>query len=228
MRNSVRMLAAGMGMAILVAGTLTGCSSSGSSTSATGLARTDAREYSYTGEVYLLRGLANVFSTGLDDMNTKFRRRGVNSRVDNYSFWQAYADDILTREKQGRVSYPIIIMGHSLGGNASVQMARYLGDRGVKVSYVAAFDPTITTEPGPNVDEVVNFFIPNQRDGNATNVVRQGPGFAGSIANIDVTPMAGVDHFNVEKNPQLQVRVMTKAISLMKPRYNGTKPGENL
>ena len=215
MRNSVRLALAGVGMAFLVAGPLAGCSSSGSSTSATGLSREEATKYNYTGEVYLLRGLANVFSTGLDDLNVKFRRRGINSRVDNHSFWQAYADDIVTRAQQNRVSYPIIIMGHSLGGNASVQMARYLGERGVKVSYVAAFDPTITTEPGPNVDEVVNYFIPNQRDGAATNVVKAGPGFTGQISNVDVTPMAGVDHFNVEKNPDLQVRVMTRAISLM-------------
>ena len=82
-------------------------------------------------------------------------------------------------------------MGHSLGGNASVQMARYLGDRGVKVAYVAAFDPTITTEPGPNVARVDNFFIPNMRNGEPVNIVKEGPGFTGTIANIDVTPDGG-------------------------------------
>lgn len=207
MRISVLLLAAA-GMAVALAG----CSSTGSSTSATGLSREDRANFSYTGEVYLLRGLANVFSTGLDELNGKFLRRGINSRVDNHSVWQVWADDIVARNQRGDVSYPVVIMGHSLGGNASVQMARYLGDRGVKVSYVAAFDPTVTTEPGPNVDEVDNFFIPNQPGGKATNVVVEGPGFTGSIANIDVTPMAGVDHFNVEKQDQLHVRVMAKAM----------------
>lgn len=213
MRNSISLLAAAAGMAVLLAG----CSSTGSSTSATGLSRQDQTKYAYTGEVYLLRGLANVFSTGLDDLNGKFRRRGINSRVDNHAVWQSWADDIIARNQRGQVSYPVVIMGHSLGGNASVQMARYLGDRGVKVSYVAAFDPTVTTEPGPNVDEVDNFYIPNQPDGKATNVVIEGPGFSGKIANIDMRPMAGVDHFNVEKQDQLHVRVMSKAMREMHP-----------
>jgi hypothetical protein len=204
-------------IAVGVAIGLSSCSSSGTSTSATSLSRTDVSDYNYTGEVYLLRGLANVFSTGLDQLNGKFRARGVNSKVDNHSLWQAYADDIVSRSKSDSVSYPIVIMGHSLGGNASVQMAKYLGDRGIPVSYVVAFDPTITTSVGPNVTEVVNYYIPNKVDGNATNIVKEEPGSNAEVSNVDVRPI-GVDHFNVEKNPQLQVQVMTKAIGLMTPR----------
>ena len=206
---------------------MAGCSSSGSSTSATGLSRGDFTKYNYTGEVYLLRGLANVFSTGLDTMNNRFRAKGVNSRVDNHSVWQRWADDIVARSQNGRVSYPIIIMGHSLGGNASVQMARYLGDRGVKVTYVAAFDPTITTEPGPNVLLVDNFFLPNRRGGGHTNIVVPGPGFTGTINNIDVTSMAGVDHFNVEKQPSLQDKVIGIAMQDMRRISTFTEAGEN-
>jgi pimeloyl-ACP methyl ester carboxylesterase len=171
--------------------------------------------------------LANVFSTGLDVMNDRMRAKGINSRVDNHSVWQAWADEIIRRNEAGQVSFPIVIMGHSLGGNASVQMARYLGDRGIKVAYVAAFDPTITTEPGPNVARVDNFFIPNRRNGEAVNIVREGPGFTGTIANIDVTPMAGVDHFNIEKQPQLQDRVISIAMKNMKSTFRGSAPGEN-
>jgi hypothetical protein len=211
----------------LLAGLLSGCTQSASSTSASGLARADVSRFNYTGEVYLLRGLANVFSTGLDEMNEKFRRRGVNSRVDNHAVWQAWADDIVARNQRGEVSYPIVIMGHSLGGNACVQMARYLGDRGIPVSFVAAFDPTITTEPGQNVAEVVNYYLPNGKKGMDANVVIEGPGFNGEIDNVDVTPIEGITHFNVEKNPQLQVRVMTKTMALLKPRSSGIKPGEN-
>ncbi len=209
-------------LAIGLAGGLTACSSSGSSTSATGLAREDLSKYKYTGEVYLLRGLANVFSTGLDEMNSKFRARGVNSKVDNHKVWEVWAKDIIERSKNNAVSYPIVIMGHSLGGNASVYMAKYLGDAGIPVSYVVAFDPTVTTTVGPNVTEVVNYYIPNQKDGEETNIVKEEPGSPAVVKNVDVRPI-GVDHFDVEKNEQLQVRVITKSISLMKPRYSGEK-----
>lgn len=198
-----------------------GCSSSGSSTSATALSRPEVADYKYTGEVYLLRGLANVFSTGLDEINAKFKRRGVNTRVDNHSQWQNYANDIVARSQRNAVSYPIIIMGHSLGGNASVQMAKFLGDRGIPVAYVVAFDPTITTTVGQNVAEVVNYYIPNQAGGEETNIVQEEPGSKAAVTNVDVRPI-GVDHFNVEKNPELQVRVITKAIGMMKPIFRGT------
>lgn len=214
-----------VGVALAVAlGGLAACQSSGSSTSsASGLSRRDTTQFAYSGEVYLLRGLANVFSTGLDVMNDKFKRRGVNSRVDNHATWEGYAKDILARSKTGDVSYPIVIMGHSLGGNASVQMAKFLGDNGVPVSYVVAFDPTITTTVGPNVTEVVNYYLPNKADGNETNIVKEEPGSPAKVTNINATPI-GVDHFNIEKNDQLQVRVMTKAISLMSPRNYGVTP----
>jgi pimeloyl-ACP methyl ester carboxylesterase len=226
MREALRYLRTGVVLVLAAAVPLSGCAS-GASTSAGGMARGDITKYQYTGEVYLLRGLANVFSTGLDVMNDRFRAKGVNSRVDNHSVWQSWADDIVARAQNGDVSFPIIIMGHSLGGNASVQMARYLGDRGVKVAYVAAFDPTITTEPGPNVARVDNFFIPNRRNGEPVNVVIEGPGFTGAISNIDVTPMQGVDHFNVEKNRQLQDRVIAIAMKNMKPVFRGSEQGEH-
>lgn len=226
MRKSLGSLSIGLAFAMALGAVLSACSQTGSSTSATSLARRDASNYDYSGEVYLLRGLANVFSTGLDQLNDKFRLRRVKSKVDNHTVWQAWANDIITRDKAGNVSYPIVIMGHSLGGNASVQMARYLGENGVKVSYVAAFDPTITTEPGPNVDEVVNYYLPNGKKGKDANIVVEGPGFQGSITNVDVTPIDGINHFNVEKNPQLQVRVMTKAMQLLKPRYTSGEPGQ--
>lgn len=216
-----------LGLSLALAATigLTACSSSGTSTSATALAKRNAAQYKFTGEVYLLRGLANVFSTGLDVMNEKFQRRGVNSRVDNHSVWESLAQDIVTRSKGDAVSYPIVIMGHSLGGNASVQMAKYLGDRGIPVSYVVSFDPTITTFVGPNVTEVINYYLPN-KEGEPTNIVKKEPSSQATVANIDARPI-GVDHFNIEKNPELQVRVMTKAIDLMKPQFRTVERGEN-
>ena len=115
-----------------------------------------------TGEIYLLRGLANVFSRGMDTLGAKMIRRGLDARVYNHAAWQDLANNIIARNKLKQVSYPIIIMGHSLGANASAQMARYLGERGVKVSYVVGFDPTITGILGKNVGRAVNFYLPNK------------------------------------------------------------------
>jgi len=137
-----------------------------------------------TGEIYLLRGLANVFSRGMDVMGARLVRKGVDARVYNHAAWKDLAENIVARKKKGTVSYPIIIMGHSLGANASVKMAKYLGDRGVRVSYVVAFDPTVTTKVGKNVRHVINYYLPND---DHTNIVRKAAGFKGSLTNRRVT-----------------------------------------
>ena len=169
-----------------------------------------------TGEVHLFRGLANVFSDGINVIGERMQRNGIDARVYNHSHWRSVTEDILARSKRlGGVSYPIVIMGHSLGGNASVQMAKYLGDRGIKVAKVVAFDPTITTYVGPNIGDVRNYYIPKQDDENA---VRKEAGYTGRLENVDMTVRQGVDHFNVEKQTDIQIKVVKETLALTKNR----------
>jgi hypothetical protein len=168
-----------------------------------------------TGEVYLLRGLANVFSRGMDTMGAKMVRRGLDARVYNHAAWRELADNIVARKKLKEVSYPIVIMGHSLGANASMQMAKYLGDRGVKVSYVVGFDPTVTTSVGKNVDRVINFYLPNDSN---SNIVRKAPGFRGTMKNINVRGVRGVTHTTIEKDAKFHADVIGRTLSLTKKR----------
>ena len=175
---------------------------------------------SRTGEIYLLRGLANIFSRGMDVMGERMVRRGLDARVYNHNAWQGLANNIVARNKVRQVSYPIIIMGHSLGGNASVQMAKYLGDRGIKVRYVVAFDPTVTTFVGRNIDQVTNYYLPNEKH---TNVVRKAAGFSGKLKNVRVTNIRGITHTNVEKNRGLQNKSIKYIFSLTKKRKGRRK-----
>lgn len=166
-----------------------------------------------TGEIILLRGLANVFSKGMDVIGERLKAKGVDARVYNHGAWENLAADIITRAKTKQVSYPIIIMGHSLGGNASVQMASYLGERGIPVSYVVTFDPTITTFAGKKISRVVNYYLPNGK-----NVVRRGSGFKGKLSNVNVSGISGIKHTTVEKTRKLQNRSINAVMRLVKKR----------
>ncbi len=168
-----------------------------------------------TGEVYLLRGLANVFSRGMDTMGAKMVRAGLDARVYNHSIWKSLADNIIAREKKKQISYPIIIMGHSLGGNASALMAKYLGDNNVKVQYVVTFDPTVTTFVGKNVNRVINFYLPNDAN---SNVVKRAPGFKGALKNINVRGVRGLKHTTIEKDSNFHNQVINRAMSYTKKR----------
>src|ERR1700752_1729330 len=76
--------------------------------------------------VYLLRGLMNIFSLGMDTLATELSRRGVYTTVDNHADWQSLADGAAARYKAGTEG-PIILIGHSLGADAVMEMADYLG-----------------------------------------------------------------------------------------------------
>lgn len=166
-----------------------------------------------TGEVYLLRGLANVFSRGMDTLGAKMVRAGLDARVYNHAAWKELAANIVARAKRKQVSYPIVIMGHSLGANASTMMAKHLGDRGIPVEYVVAFDPTITTFVGKNVKRVINFYLPLEDN---RNMVRKAPGFKGVLKNINVRGVRGITHTTVEKDAKFHADVLKRTLAVTK------------
>lgn len=162
-----------------------------------------------TGEIYLLRGLANVFSRGIDALGAKMVRRGLDARVFNHAAWRELADNIVLRSKSKQVSYPIIIMGHSLGANAAANMAKYLGERGVKVAYVVAFDPTVPTTVGKNVGRVINLYLPND---DHNNLIKPAAGFKGTIKNRNITGVRGLTHTTVEKDGKFHADVIERTL----------------
>ena len=168
-----------------------------------------------SGEVYLLRGLANVFSRGMDTMGAKMVRAGLDARVYNHSSWRSLSDNIIARNKKKQVSYPIVIMGHSLGGNAATNMAKYLGDRIIKVQYVVSFDPTVTTVVGKNINRVINFYLPNESN---SNIVKKAPGFRGALKNINVRGVRGLRHTTVDKDSNFHDQVIKRTLSYTKKR----------
>jgi hypothetical protein len=213
---------------------LAGCASSGSSSSGSPTTETSAKAVSArasepettlrdietprykptrTGEVYLMRGLMDIFSRGMDEMAVKLNRAGVYAVSTSYTRWQELGQDIVRRDKAKQLSYPIIIMGHSLGANDASKLASYLGNRGVKVSYVVMFDPTEPGYVGKNVGKVVNYYIPN-----GDNRVYKGNGFTGTLQNVSVANREEITHTTIEKNRELQNRVIGQAVALTKPR----------
>jgi hypothetical protein len=105
--------------------------------------------------VHLLRGLMNIFSLGMDTLAEQLKRRGVNATVHNYAEWQTLADRAAADYKAGKEA-PIILIGHSLGADAVMEMAAYLGGKGVPVALVVPFDGTKSFAASDNVARVLN------------------------------------------------------------------------
>ncbi len=164
-----------------------------------------------TGEVYLMRGLANVFSRGIDKMARDLRESGVDAANFSYTSWKPVADDIIARAARKEVSYPVIIIGHSLGANESSKFANYLEKNKVKVALVVAFDPVETGKVGPGSPEVINYYLPKQK---TDNRILANEDFRGKITNINVTVDETITHTNVEKNPEFQAATISKVMAL--------------
>ena len=158
--------------------------------------------------VYLMRGLMNVFSLGMDSLAQKIEQRGIAATVHNHTLWQAVANEIAARYQAGNRG-PVILVGHSLGADAVMQMGQYLGGKGVPVALIVPFDGTGSYSASPNVARVLN--ITQRRYAH----MRRGPGFRGELVNFDVSGDQSVGHFNIDKLPTLQAMVVNKIMGVV-------------
>ena len=153
----------------------------------------------------MIRGFMDVFSNGMNQMTRTLNSRGIRAKAISNGEWRTVAEDIIRRKKKGRVSHPIIIVGHSLGGVEAPSFANTLGRAGIKTALVIGLDPGFNTPPpfGPGAVQVVNYKIPSGQS------YRRGKGFKGRITTIDVSKY-GTDHVGIDKNPKVQSLVVKR------------------
>src|SRR4051794_1614563 len=82
--------------------------------------------------VYLLRGLMNVFSLGLDEIGTKLQAQGIPVTVANFVSWASLAEEAAAEYKSGRVR-TIILVGHSAGATVLPEMLARVSQLGAAV-----------------------------------------------------------------------------------------------
>ncbi len=156
-------------------------------------------------EVYMIRGFLNVFSNGMNQMTRQLKAKGIRVKAISNGDWNGVASDIIARSKTKRVSYPIVIAGHSLGGVEAVRFANTLGRAGVPTALVIGLDPGFPQPPAftKGAQQVVNYKIPSGKH------YRKGAGFKGKISTIDVSKY-GTDHVGIDKHPSVQKLVINR------------------
>jgi Thioesterase domains of type I polyketide synthases or non-ribosomal peptide synthetases len=159
--------------------------------------------------VYFIRGFLNVFSTGFDDMAKKLGARGVKAAVYGHLSGASVRSRILADVKTtGRKPNPVIIVGHSFGGNAAFAVAKSLAADGVAVDLVITVDPTHAGPLSPNVKRYVNYYFPANGLGAAI------PGGGKRVRNVDLKARADVagvgdDHWTVTTNAALTKEILS-------------------
>lgn len=162
------------------------------------------------GEVYFMRGLANIFSLGLDAFAAEVSGHGIRNCVFNHSRWEVLVDEIIERERRGQLSKPLMIIGHSLGANIAPTMASAIGRAGIPVSYVVMLDPVEPTVVGANVLEIHNYYLPKRKD----TKLYAGSTFEGILENYNLRIVGGFDHFNVDENRPLRDLMERRVLEL--------------
>jgi hypothetical protein len=158
--------------------------------------------------VYLLRGLMNIFSLGMDTLADELTKRGVYATVHNHTEWQSLADEAAARYRAGTEG-PIILIGHSLGADAVMEMAAYLNAKGVPVALLVPFDGTQSFPTPRNVGRLLNL---TQRE---YAYMRKGDGFKGSLTNLDVSSDPNIGHITIDKSPRLHARVISEVLAVV-------------
>lgn len=166
------------------------------------------------GHVYLLRGLiGDVFSLGMDDLAAKIQKRGVKATVHGVSAARFLADDIIKKYREDSTHAPIMLIGHSTGGDEIIAMAERLKAANVPVALAVGYDPTrIASDVPSNVELFINLY-------QATNLIgggraTPGRGFRGRLVNVDLRERREIVHITLDKSPVIHALLIEKIVGI--------------
>lgn len=154
--------------------------------------------------VYLFHGIFAFLSLGMDDIAGKLQRRGIPATVHSFDDWQSVAEQAAAGYQAGTAN-PIILVGHSLGANSVMKIADYLDKANVPVALIVTFDSTDTYYAPKNVSRLLNFTRYFE--------MRRGPGFHGSLTNLDLRSDPEITHLNIDRSPKLQAWVINEVLA---------------
>jgi len=181
--------------------------------------------------VYLLRGVLNIFSLGMDQIAAKLQAQGINATVANYLSWASLADEAAAEYRSGRTK-TIILVGHSSGATALPDMVARLDHLGAPVKLAIGLDSVFRTSLTGRVGRYINFYVAN---GNGEPVARTSQ-FRGELENVDVGRL-GMAHLTIDKSEVMQQKVISAidAVAFSRPtaaaaqaQASATRPGSGV
>lgn len=187
---------------------LAGCASQPAGDLAT-LARAPADA---KGRVILLRGW-NDLSPGIDPLAAKVRATGCEAAVFRHSQWRD-----LIAPLAGPRRGPLILLGHSFGGDAALQLAAELGRAGVAVDLVVTLDPCWPPPVPPGVRVCRNYYLSRGLRGVLPFFrgvsLDLGANSGAALTNLDLNGSHAelrepdTDHFTLTTNPRVHAAIL--------------------
>lgn len=138
------------------------------------------------GTVYVFRPMGGKLATPeMDNIAGKIKARGLDAEVFNYTNWIRPAKSAVANYKAEAEKSPIIVVGHSAGGDSAIRFAQWLKLSGVPVDLIVTLDPTRIARRVPgNVERFVNVYSSlNTLGGGDPKPARD---FHGHFASVDL------------------------------------------
>ena len=139
------------------------------------------------------------------------RSAGIKASVDTYLMWRPVADGAIRDYR--RDPQPIILIGHSMGGDSALGFAETLNAAGIPVSLLVTYDPTrIADNVPPNVERYINIYQSRSIMGGGDVVA--GRGFHGHYASVNLSDHSEIVHVNIEKADSVQEQLVAKIVQI--------------
>lgn len=189
------------------------------------------------GQVFLVRGLFDVFSTGMNDLADELREEGVDAHTISGPQWPDLSRKIKDAQRDGRLQGPLVILGHSYGADDAVRLARSLEPAGIEVTMLGLIDATTPPTVPANVARCFNVF----KSQPATDWIPALRGIAVDAASAetelvnynirdaeDWQRFSGVNHFNIEESVavhELMIEEVLRVCPVRSARGSGSTGG---
>jgi hypothetical protein len=168
-------------------------------------------------QIYLLRGFLNVFSLGMDDLARKLQANGISATAMNHADADFVASRIMTTYNAGDHG-PVVLIGHSLGADAVVDVADALARYNIPVALLVLFDGTEPHQIPVNVAAAINY--------TKHFMITPASGSGSSVSNVDLSGDASIDHLSIDTAPALQEQTLNYILQAASavPREPGSRP----
>ncbi len=119
----------------------------------------DSTAYQYEGHAFGMRGFLGVFSLGIDGLANHLNTAHIiqAAAIADHSKWQ-FRRILLRDYRKGLMHGPLILYGHSWGGDDQIRIARALGRHGIKVQLLLLIDPVTPPRIPPNVERCIDIY----------------------------------------------------------------------
>lgn len=175
------------------------------------LTKTSYTHSKYSGEVYTMRGGLGIFSIGMNQLSKSVEER-FHVSAPSTMWYNAGAESRTIIENWRLHKRPIVLIGHSLGANDQIKVARNLEKAGIPVALLVTVDAVSQTVVPSNVIHALNFYKPGFVPMFSGLRLRAVNPKATKIDNINVDTLKGVqvNHFTIDKDKQVQSKILAE------------------